>query len=656
MSDGKVVYEVRADDSKLSSDLDKSNDTVKKSSGKMAGAAKMAGAGIAGALVGAAAASIKFGMEFETSFTKATTLMEGTDVNLEMLEKNMLKLSDSTGVAATELSEGLYSALSAGIPITENAEEALEFLELSTKLAKAGFTDVDTAISATAKTLNAYGLETSEAARIQDVLVSIQNLGITTVDELGGVLSNVTPTAAAMGVSFEQVGAALAEMTAQGTPAAQATTQLNSLMAELGKSGTKASNGLNEALIGTEHAGKSFQELMAEGVPMNEVLDLLGESAEETGLTMLDMFGSIEAGKAALAISGKNSENFAKSLDKMENASGSVDKAFETVSNTSKNKFDKAMNQLKNTAIGLFAAIEPILTTALPIFTSLLQQIAPIIQRVFEAIAPLIDMALPILMELIESLLGPLMQLVEALFPIVEVFIALLAPIMEIVLAIAGPLLGVLGELIGFLLGNFVESLELWGKVFTKVFSAIGKVAKPQIDALMGVLKGLMKFIKGVFSGDWKAAWEGLGDIFKSVFDGLKGMVSIPINFIIGAVNGVLKGLNGIKIPDWVPIVGGKSFSIKTIPKLKLANGGLAFGETEAVVGDNPNARHDPEVIAPLSKLKSMLGLEKFGSSVRNSSMSNVSIVITGNTISEDMDINTIGDQLTRKLQSEGVL
>lgn len=39
-----------------------------------------------------------------------------------------------------------------------------------------------------------------------------------------------------------------------------------------------------------------------------------------------------------------------------------------------------------------------------------------------------------------------------------------------------------------------------------------------------------------------------------------------------------------------------------------LATGGLAFGPTLATVGDNPNARVNPEVIAPLDKLKSMMG------------------------------------------------
>lgn len=47
-----------------------------------------------------------------------------------------------------------------------------------------------------------------------------------------------------------------------------------------------------------------------------------------------------------------------------------------------------------------------------------------------------------------------------------------------------------------------------------------------------------------------------------------------------------------------------------------LAKGGVAFGPSLAMVGDNPNARIDPEVIAPLSKLREMMGgqqIEVFG-------------------------------------------
>jgi hypothetical protein len=40
---------------------------------------------------------------------------------------------------------------------------------------------------------------------------------------------------------------------------------------------------------------------------------------------------------------------------------------------------------------------------------------------------------------------------------------------------------------------------------------------------------------------------------------------------------------------------------------LKLAKGGIAYGETQATIGDNPGAKFDPEVVAPLSKLEGML-------------------------------------------------
>jgi hypothetical protein len=41
---------------------------------------------------------------------------------------------------------------------------------------------------------------------------------------------------------------------------------------------------------------------------------------------------------------------------------------------------------------------------------------------------------------------------------------------------------------------------------------------------------------------------------------------------------------------------------------IPLAQGGIAFGPTNALVGEYPGASTDPEVVAPLSKLKSMLG------------------------------------------------
>lgn len=52
----------------------------------------------------------------------------------------------------------------------------------------------------------------------------------------------------------------------------------------------------------------------------------------------------------------------------------------------------------------------------------------------------------------------------------------------------------------------------------------------------------------------------------------------------------------------------GQGLINKANAPIKLANGGLAYGPTLAVVGDNRGAASDPEVIAPLSKLRNYIG------------------------------------------------
>ena len=52
--------------------------------------------------------------------------------------------------------------------------------------------------------------------------------------------------------------------------------------------------------------------------------------------------------------------------------------------------------------------------------------------------------------------------------------------------------------------------------------------------------------------------------------------------------------------------IGGVMTAFSAIPKF--AEGGLVYGPTMAMVGDNPNARRDPEIISPLSKLKGIIG------------------------------------------------
>lgn len=307
-----------------------------------------------GAITAGLTASVKAGKDFEQTFAKASTLFGDVNVQTDKLKANMLAISSETGVAAKELNEALYSALSAGVEVTEDMQTSTEFLSNSSKLAKAGFTDVETAISATAKTLNAYNLPASEASKIQNMLIQTQNKGITTVDELGQTLAQVTPTASAFGVAFDQVSASLSTMTAQGTPTAQATTQLNSLIAELGKNGTVASDNLKKAAKGSEYAGMSFKDMMDKGANLGDVLSLMNKYASASGVSLVDMFSSIEAGKAALSIMTKDGAKFDENLKAMADSAGLVDTAYDKMSNTLETQLDRLKQSVTNLGIAIY--------------------------------------------------------------------------------------------------------------------------------------------------------------------------------------------------------------------------------------------------------------------------------------------------------------
>lgn len=379
MADGKVVISTAIDKSGAEKGLADLKSLVTKGVGAIA-----ATAGIKEFVQGIS--------EFGAGIAKASTLFDDINVQTSKLETNLLKLSNSAGISAISINEGLYQALSAGITVTEDMAESTQFLADSSKLAKAGFTEIPVAIEATAKTLNAYKMGVEETKRIQDILITTQNKGITTVAELGSVLSQVTPTAAAFKVSFEQVGASLASMTAQGIPTAQATTMLNQLIAELGKQGTKASEALSEAAKKAGLSQTSFIDMMNAGMSLDEVLNLLDDTAKNNGVSLLDMFSSIEAGKASLSLAGTNTQKYRDNLEAMKNSAGAVDKAYNIMADTIDFKSNVIATSFKNLAPAYGKAFEePIkkLQDFLIGVLSDLTDLAPIAAVTFTAIGDL---------------------------------------------------------------------------------------------------------------------------------------------------------------------------------------------------------------------------------------------------------------------------
>jgi hypothetical protein len=115
-------------------------------------------------------------------------------------------------------------------------------------------------------------------------------------------------------------------------------------------------------------------------------------------------------------------------------------------------------------------------------------------------------------------------------------------------------------------------------------------------------------------------AMQGETDMKKLGAAAMQAARMIISAYIKEGVAGIIKGILGGPLgktlgPGAIAVAGAAGAGaavlfntlLNKVAPPALAQGGLAYGPTMATVGDNRNARVDPEVIAPLSKLKGML-------------------------------------------------
>lgn len=322
--------------------------------------------------IGAVAAALYAGpvqaaQEYETAIAKVSTIADANVVPIEEMSSEIMKLSNTTGIAASQIADDVYNAISAG----QQTGDAVNFVSYSTKLAKAGFAESAQTLDVLTTILNAYGMEAEEVSKVSDMLVQTQNKGKVSVGELSSVMGKIIPTANANNVALEQLCAGYAIMTSKGIAAAETTTYMNSMLNELSKSGTTAEKTLRAT------TGKSFKELMTDGKSLGEVIQILQQEAEKSGKSLNDMFGSAEAGKAAVSLLSGGVEGFNKQVAGMVDSVGATEEAFTKMDQTTEAKMKKAKNSIANLGIVLGQNL-------LPIVGNLAEKVAAVVVKVSE--------------------------------------------------------------------------------------------------------------------------------------------------------------------------------------------------------------------------------------------------------------------------------
>lgn len=311
------------------------------------------------------------GTAFESAMAKVGTIADTTKVPLESLSSQVLQVSGDMHIGANEIAEAAYQAISAG----QDTGNAVAFAGQASMLATAGFTSTTSAVDILTTALNAYGKGADEAGHVSDVLLTTQNLGKTSVDELAGSMGRVIPLAAAYNVSMENLSSGLAIMTANGIATAEASTYTKSMLNELGDTGSTVGKILQQ------QTGKSFAELNADGKSLGDVLQVLYDSVGGNATKFAGLWSSVEAGTGALSLASSGADKFNGVLQQMQADSGATQTAYDTMTNTMAYKLDGVKTNAQNLGTALFDAVSGRLGEAVALAGGYLQILSESVQQ-----------------------------------------------------------------------------------------------------------------------------------------------------------------------------------------------------------------------------------------------------------------------------------
>lgn len=635
LAEGEVVYGVRADDSKLDSDLTSAEKTTSSKLGKIGGAAAKAGkvAGAAFAAIGSAALAVG---------TKAVTGAVGFD-------QAMNQFAASTGIAESELSD--YENTLKDI-YTNNYGDSFEDVADAMAAVTQQMGDLDQAslqnITESAFTLrDTFGYDINESVRAANTMMT--QFGIE-----GDKAMGLIATGAQNGLDFSgELLDSISEYSVQFAKVGLDADDMFKIMEKGAETGAfnldKVGDAIKEMSIRVVDGSATTQEgFSAIGLNADEMAakfaaggDSAKEAFDQTIQALADMDDPLAQSQAGVALFGTMWEDLGPEvvtqLANIEDGAYATSDSMEELKDIKYDDLGSMMESLGRSVETLLLPlgealipliqqiieeILPVIEENLPLLTDFISQLVSSLMPLVESLLPpmmdLFNLLLPILIQFIEqilppiielltTLLPPIMKLVETLLPpLIDLFAALITPLAEILSAILPPLIDVINmllepimALIDQLLPPLTELfkglmpifdalspvIEFLGQLFSKVLGGALKATMPIVEGVMDVFGGLIDFITGVFSGNWEQAWNGIVDMFKGIFNLIPTIIESILNGAIWIINQLIGGINALTGAIGIP-------AIPTIPDVTLPRfhtGGIvdfAMGEGPALLKD----------------------------------------------------------------------
>lgn len=301
--------------------FEKSASVIEAAGKKTAQTGKTMTKGLTLPIIGAGVAAIKLSTDFNASMANIATLIPGNTERVNELKTGIQDLAIQTGKSTADMSDGAYQVISA----FGDTNDTIKILETNAKAAAAGLAETTDAINLTSAVTKGYGDVSSDAVtKASDLALMTVRLGQTTFPELAASIGRVTPLAASLNVTQEELFGTMATFTGVTGGAAEVSTQLRGVLQAL-MAPTDSMTKLMKKM------GYENGQAMIKGEGLQKTINAITAEAKATDKPLQDYMGSIEGQTLALAAAGGQSDVYKEKIAAMSGVVGTTDQAFNEV-------------------------------------------------------------------------------------------------------------------------------------------------------------------------------------------------------------------------------------------------------------------------------------------------------------------------------------
>ena len=309
---GKIGYRVGVDDAEYYRKLKAVETSTDKSTERIGGMfSRMAGAL---GLLAAAWAGWTEARRYASELANIKSI--AAELDLSKLRKDISSLDAVLG-KSSEIANGVYFAYSAGVRGTE--KDLVDFTAEIAKLAKTIGGGVTPVMDAATTMMNAYGLTVKDTGKLTDWFYQIVKSGKTTGPELAQSLGQIAATAAASGVSLEQLGAAMATLTT--------TMPTNIAVTSLAASLRALMNPTDETATLAKELGIQMDAAALKTKGLGGVMDEIYRKTGGNGDLIAKLFPA-ESSRAVIALAGTQLGTFKTNIVDFSNNAGAAAAGF----------------------------------------------------------------------------------------------------------------------------------------------------------------------------------------------------------------------------------------------------------------------------------------------------------------------------------------